>query len=39
MGAVVFEVGLGHMTDSSMLIGWASVPDMTHLVTKGCMEG
>lgn len=39
MGAVVFEVGLGHMSDASMVIGWASVPDASPLVAKGQMQG
>lgn len=39
MGTVMFEVGLGHMTDSSMVIGCAMVPDMMPLLTKGHLRG
>lgn len=39
MGAMVFEVGLGHMTDPSMVIGCVEVPELSSLVAKGCIEG
>lgn len=39
MGALVFEVGLGHMSDVSMVIGRASIPDITPLISKGQIQG
>ena len=35
----MLEVGLGHMTDSSMVIGRAAVSDVMSLVTTGQLEG
>ncbi len=39
MGAVAFDVGLGHMTDPSMVIGRATVPDLVPLLTDGRIAG
>lgn len=39
MGAVAFEVGLGHMTDPSMVIGRAVVPDLVVLMSKRQVSG
>lgn len=39
MGTMIFEVGLGHMSDASMVIGTASVSDVTQLVAKGQVQG
>ena len=39
MGPLVLEVGLGHMTDPSMVIGKATIPDLTPLGAKGHIKG
>ena len=39
MGAVGFEVGLGHMTDPSMVIGRAVVPDLGALTSRRQVSG
>ena len=39
MGRLVFEVGLGNMTESSMVIGTATVGNLVALTTEGLIEG
>ena len=39
MGSLTFQVGLGHMTDSSMVIGQAIVPSLNQLSTSSPLRG
>ena len=39
MGSLTFQVGLGHMTDSSMVIGQAVVPSLNLLSTSSPLKG
>ena len=39
MGSLTFQVGLGHMTDSSMVIGQAVVPSLKQLTPSYPLKG
>ena len=39
MGSLTFQVGLGHMTDSSMVIGQAIVPSLKQLTPSSPLKG
>ena len=39
MGSLTFQVGLGHMTDNSMVIGQAVVPSLKQLTPNSSLKG
>ena len=39
MGALVCDIGLGRLTDDSMLIGQAIIPSLVKLTPKSSIKG